>query len=43
MYAAMNRRNGVSLTHTIAESYSASLAKALDMGLDMSVWLICRV
>ena len=42
MYAAMNRRNGVSLTQTIAGSYSLSLAKALDMGLDMSVWVICR-
>ena len=43
MYAAMNKKNGVSLTSTISDTYSGALSKAVDMGLDMSIYMICRV
>lgn len=41
-YAAMNKRTGVSLTSTMACTFREAYEKALNLGLDMSVWMICK-
>lgn len=41
-YAAMNKRTGVSLTSTMAGTFQDAYEKALDLGLDMNVWMICK-
>jgi hypothetical protein len=42
-YAAMNKLTGVSLTKTRACSFSEAYNKATILGLDMNVWVICKV
>lgn len=41
-YAAVNKLNGVSLTKTMAFSFIESYNKAVNLGLDMNVWVICK-
>lgn len=41
-YAAMNKRTGVSMTSTMACTFHDAYEKALELGLDMNVWMICK-
>ena len=41
-YAAMNKRTGVSLTSTMARTFGDAYDKALNLGLDMNTWTICK-
>ena len=41
-YAAMNKRTGVSLTSTMARTFGDAYDKALNLGLDMNAWTICK-
>ena len=41
-YAAMNKNTGVSLTSTMAGTFAEAYAKAVEIGLDMNAYVICR-
>lgn len=41
-WVATNRRTGVSLATTMASSFCGAYDKAVDLGLDMRVWVVCK-
>lgn len=41
-YAAMNNITGISLTSTMACTFYDAYEKAMRLGLDMKVWIICK-